>query len=168
MSRKNGSSQAFGWRSKKLLSLLLVAVLGLSLAACEKSQNEEIEAAKKFSDAVTRNEQSRRDSMIATWVFKQHFANTYVEADNINWFRSFYNYQEKKFFVDAKADVERDFTKELQGGLIDTNKVEETGLVKVKSPVPGKDPAVFWMVKQTGKHWRVAMVTHGDAQVNFH
>ena len=85
----------------------------------------------------------------------------------LTWFRSFYDVKNQKFVADGTADVDRDLSTQLQGALLDTNRIEETGMVKVKSPNAGEDGAFFWMVRQAGKPGRVAMVTKGDSQVFF-
>jgi hypothetical protein len=151
----------------KLALIVLLATSTFLAAGCDRGASEREQAALKFADAVARNEQAQRDSMIATGKFKEYFQNQYVAAEMIDWFRGFYDYQGHHFVKKAKVDVDRDLTKELEGALIDTNKVEESGVVMVPSPTDGEQPAVFWMVKQAGKHWRVAVVTHGEAAVNF-
>ncbi len=105
--------------------------------------------------------------MIATVKFREYFSNAYVSKDMITWFRSFYSYKDGHFIGESSADVDRSLAKELEGTLIDTNHVEETGIVKVKSPTPGEESAYFWMVRQSGKPWRVAIVTKGEAAVDF-
>ena len=143
---------------------LLLAIVGL--IGCDRGATEQIQAAERFSDAVTRNEGPRRDSMIATYKFKEYFQNEYVAADFLKWFRSFYDLKEKKFVLTARADVDRDLTKELEGALVDTAKIEETGVVRVSTPDSEKS-AYFWMVKQIGQRLRVAIVTKGDMIVKF-
>lgn len=161
MSKKKMKSSVFRLRSVVFFFFVLVTLTG-----CERGATEQIQAAEKFSDAVTRNEGSRRDSMIATYKFKEYFENEYVAADFLKWFRSFYDLKESKFVLSARADVERDLAKELEGVLIDTNKIEATGVVRVLTP-DGDKSAYFWMVKQEGQHWKVAIVTRGDMTVQF-
>jgi hypothetical protein len=127
----------------------------------------QIDAAQRFSDAVTRNETSRRDSMIATYKFKEYFTNQYVAADFLQWFRSFYDLKEKKFTLTARADVDRDLKKDLEGGLIDSAPVEETGVVRVRVPGDDEHSAYFWMVRHKGGTWKVAIVTKGELAVKF-
>ena len=149
-----------------LYGIAIVAFL-FTLSSCDRGAGEEIGVARKFADAVTRNEGLKRDSMIATQKFKDYFSNAYVEHDMFTWFRSFYDYKQGHFLGAASADVDRNLTSELEGALIDTSKILETGMVKVKSPIAGDDAAFFWMVHQEGKPWKVAMVTKGESEVNF-
>jgi hypothetical protein len=147
--------------------LACFALLGAGLSGCDRGASEEVGVAKKFADAVARNNAPKRDSLIATYKFKEYFRNPYVSRDVEAWFRSFYDASTGKFLGTASADVERDLTKQLDGALIDTAKIEETGMVKVKSPNADEDAAFFWLVHQTGKPWKVAMVTKGETQVDF-
>ncbi len=149
------------------LHIALLLALGSGLSSCDRGAGEEIGVARKFSDAVARNNVQQRDSMIATYKFREYFGNPYVSHDVQTWFRSFYDMKSSKFIGTASADVERDLTKQLDGALIDTAKIEETGMVKVKSPNADEDAAFFWMVHQEGKPWKVAMVTKGESQVDF-
>ncbi len=158
------------WHFGKPIGL---AVLGcfmlLGLSSCDRGAGAQEDAARSFADAVTRNDVAHRDSMIATRTFKEYFDNVFVTRDMIDWFHTFYDYKNRKFYGVPRIDVDRDLTGELAGGaLLDTNKIEETGMVRVPSPNAGEQPAVFRMVKQAGLHWKVAMVTRGDAQVQFH
>ncbi len=137
------------------------------LSSCDRGAGEEVGVARKFADAIARNNVPLRDSMIATYKFKEYFQNPYVAHDVQSWFGSFYDPKSGAFRSTASADVDRDLTKELEGALIDTAKIEETGMVKVKSPNAGEDGAFFWMVHQEGKPWRVAMVTKGESQVDL-
>jgi hypothetical protein len=105
--------------------------------------------------------------MIATQKFKEYFQNPYVASDMLTWFRSFYDYHNHKFLGTVSADVDYDLAPKLKGVLIDTNEIEETGMVIVKSPTPGIDAAFFWIVHQHGQPWRVAVVTKGESEVNF-
>ena len=159
MSKKNANWWALSWCS-------LILLCG-SLTSCDRGASNQIGVARKFVDAVTRNEVAKRDSMIATPKFKEYFTNSYVASDMISWFKTFYNYRDGHFSGEASADVDRNLTTELEGALLDTNHIEESGVVKVKSPLPGEDAAYFWMVRQAGKPWRVAIVTKGDAAVDF-
>jgi hypothetical protein len=152
-----------GFRLRNVVFFCFVLIV---CAGCDRGATEQIQAAEKFSDAVTRNEGARRDSMIATHKFKEYFQNEYVAADFLKWFRSFYDLKERKFVLSARADVDRDLSKELEGVLIDTNKIEATGVVRVLTP-DGDKSAYFWMVKQEGQHWKVAIVTKGDMTVQF-
>jgi hypothetical protein len=172
MSKKNSKSLASHFAKSHFATSLLLCVTGcclmLGLAACDRGAGAQEEAARAFADAVTRNDQPQRDGMIATRTFKEYFENAFVSRDMLDWFRTFYDYKNRKFFGAARTDVDRDLSGELSGALIDTNKIEETGLVRVASPTAGDQPAVFRMVKQANMHWKVAMVTRGDAQVQFH
>ncbi|HWF44567.1 MAG TPA: hypothetical protein VG537_07990 [Candidatus Kapabacteria bacterium] len=157
-------------RCRKIYSTAAVVVLllaGAAISGCDRGASNEIGVAKKFADAVARNDTTARDTMIATAKFREYFNNPYVSHDMLSWFRSFYDYRKKEFTGAATADVDRNLESELAGSLNDTNRIEETGMVKVKNPVPGEDAAFFWMVKQEGKPWKVAIVTKGEAQVNF-
>lgn len=150
----------------RLSSASFALLFLLPLASCDRGATEQIQAAERFADAVTRNEVGRRDSMVATYKFREFWQNTYVTADYIQWFHSFYNMKEKKFIANARADVDRDLKKELTGGLIDAAPIEETGMVRVRIP-NSTEAAYFWMVKQKDAPWRVAMVTKSDMIVNF-
>ncbi len=105
--------------------------------------------------------------MIATYKFKEYFQNPFVASDMRSWFNTFYDAHERKFKGSSSADVDRNLEPELEGALLDTNHIAETGMVKVKSPNAGEDAAFFWMVREEGKPWKVAMVTKGESQVNF-
>lgn len=142
-------------------------LLGAGLASCDRGAGEEVGVARKFADAVARNNAPLRDSMIATYKFKEYFGNPYVSHDVVTWFQTFYDAKNGKFFGTASADVDRDLSKDLDGALIDTSKIVETGMVRVNSPNAGEDAAFFWMVHQDGKPWKVAMVTKGQSQVDF-
>ena len=148
-------------------SIPLLLLLGSGLSSCDRGASEEVGVARKFADAVAKNNQPLRDSMIATYTFKEYFGNPYVAHDVQTWFQSFYDPKSGAFRGTASADVDRDLTKDLDGALIDTAKIDETGMVKVKSPTAGEDGAFFWMVHQEGKPWKVAMVTKGESEVNF-
>jgi hypothetical protein len=168
MSKKNGYSWAFRCRNIYSIAAAVSFVLaGVALSGCDRGASTEIGVAKKFADAVARNDTTARDTMIATAKFKEYFNNPYVSHDMLSWFRSFYDYRKKEFTGEATADVDRNLESELAGSLNDTTKIEETGMVKVKNPVPGEDGAFFWMVRQHGKPWKIAIVTKGEAQVNF-
>jgi hypothetical protein len=149
------------------LNAALLLLLGSGLNGCDRGAGEEVGVARKFADAVTRNDSARRDPMIATQKFKDYFTNPYVAHDMLAWFRSFYDYKAGRFLGAADADVDRNLTTDLEGALLDTAHIEETGMVKVESPNAGEDAAFFWMVRQEGKPWRVAIVTKGEAEVNF-
>jgi hypothetical protein len=148
------------------LGLFLALNLAFLLTSCDRGASDEIGAARRFTDAVVRNDAITRDSMIATDKFKAYFDNEYVGHDMFVWFNTFYDYRTQAFTGKAVADVDRDLQKDLDGGLRDTTAIEETGMVKVWPP-SGTDPAYFWMVHQRGKPWRVAVVTKGDTKVNF-
>jgi len=139
----------------------------LFLTGCDRGASDQIGTARKFTDAVVRGDAAHRDSLIATAKLKEFFANTYVASDMQSWLRSLYDVREQKFIGIPSADVDRNLEPQLTGVLLDTSRIEETGMVKVKSPHPGEDAAFFWMVKQHGARWRVAMVTKGESQVNF-
>lgn len=158
MSKKNGR-----WSLSIFAGSLALCA---ALVSCDRGASDEIGAARRFADAVVRNDQVGRDSMIATAKFREYFDNTYVSHDMRTWFNTFYDYKKQEFSGNASADVDRDLKAELAGGLQDTTEIDETGMVKVKPP-SGTDPAYFWMVHQRGKPWRVAIVTKGETTVNF-
>jgi hypothetical protein len=145
----------------------LVLVMALVFIGCDRGATEQIQAAQKFADAVSRNDVSARDSMIATRVLKKYFDNAYVSRDFFDWMRTIYDGQNKKFYSTSRADVDRKLNDELSGGLIYDGEIEETGMVRVKSPDEGQPPAYFWMIKQKGRHWAIAIVTKGESAVNF-
>jgi len=149
------------------ISAAIMLLISAGLSSCDRGASDQVGAARRFADAVASNDAPRRDSMIATAKLKEYFTNTFVARDMLTWFRSFYDVKNQKFIAEGTADVDRDLTTQLEGALIDTNQIEETGMVKVKSPIAGEDAVFFWMVHQKGKPWRVAMVTKGDSQVNF-
>ena len=142
-------------------------LLTTTLSSCDRGAGEEIGVANKFADAVATNNTRERDSMIATQKFKDYFQNGYVANDMLQWFRSFYDYHTHKFLGAATADVDYNLTPKLQGALIDTTEIEQSGMVIVQSPTPGQDAAYFWIVKQKDEPWRVAVVTKGESEVNF-
>jgi hypothetical protein len=146
---------------------VLIILTFAGLAGCDRGASDEVGAARRFADAVANNDAMRRDTMIATAKLKEFFTNDFVARDMISWFRSFYDVKNKKFIAAGTADVDRNLQPELEGALLDTNRIEETGMVKVKSPTAGDDAIFFWMVRQQGKPWRVAMVTKGESEVNF-
>jgi len=152
---------------KKSVRSLVFVLLSLTLfAACKGTEDEQMNAARRFTHAVALNEKGKRDSMIATFLFREYFQNQYVEADFLRWFRSFYDMQNKKFFGSARVDSERKFATDLRGAMIDTAAIEETGVVRVTSPKKDEPGAYFWMVKQAGT-WKVAIVTKGEQLVHF-
>src|SRR5437868_1455247 len=120
MSKKNERSRAWYW-----MSLLLM----LGIIGCDRGASEEIGAARRFAEAVVRNDVPHRDSMIATAKFKEYFDNQYVSSDMRTWFQSFYDLHEQRFLGTPSADVDRNLQPELEGALIDTNQIEETGMV---------------------------------------
>ena len=148
-------------------AIALLLLLGSGLSSCDRGASEEVGVARKFADAVAKNNVPLRDSMIATYKFKEYFGNPYVSHDVITWFRSFYDPSAGTFIKPASADVDRNLTNDLEGALIDTSKIVETGMVRVNSPNAGEDAAFFWMVHQDGKPWKVAMVTKGESHVDF-
>jgi hypothetical protein len=151
---------------KSVRSSVFVLLSLLIFAGCKGSEDEQVSAAKRFTHAVATNDKARRDSMVATFLFRDYFQNQYVEADFLNWFRSFYDYQQSKFKGSARVDTQRKFAKELHGGMIDTAAIEETGVVRVNHPNKEEAPAYFWMVRQEGR-WKVAIVTKGEQLVHF-
>ena len=146
---------------------LLILAASLSLMGCDGGASEQIQAAQKFAEAVSKNDIPARDSMIATRVFKKYFENSFVARDFFDWMRTLYDVNNKKFFSTSRADVDRDLHEELSGGLLNDGEIEETGMVRVKSPNEGEQATYFWMVKQKGRHWAVAIVTKGESAVNF-
>ncbi len=179
MLKKNAKSSEWGLGSSKvsngtsisglrILFLCLSTMMSIGLIGCDRGATEQIQAAEKFADAVVRNNTSARDSMIATRLFKKHFENQYVTSDFIGWMGTIYDMRKSAFVGSARADVDRDLKEDLAGGgLISGDEIEETGMVRVKSPDPNELSAYFWMVKQKGHHWGVAMVTKGEMAVNF-
>lgn len=163
MSKRQPKSWASRWGS-----LLVIVVLAGTVVSCDRGATEQIQAAERFADATARNNVSVRDSMIATKLFRSYFANDYVAGDFIMWIQSIYDFRGKKFIRAASADVDKDLKADLQGELLDNAEIENTGIVRVKSPNEGDPEAYFWMVKQKGQHWKVAMVTKGEVMVNFH
>ncbi|MFI5264156.1 MAG: hypothetical protein ACHQM6_06545 [Candidatus Kapaibacterium sp.] len=146
----------------------LSLLLALSMAGCDRGATEQVQAAQKFADAVVRNNTALRDSMIATRLFRKHFDNEFVRSEFMGWMSTIYDLHENKFAGSARADVDRDLKADLaEGGLLSGDEIEETGMVRVKSPNEGQPSAYFWMVKQKGHHWAVAMVTKGEMAVNF-
>ncbi len=166
MSKKPQISSAS--RSKSLIALLFLCSFIPVLAGCDRGASEQVQAAEKFADYIVRNNVPGRDSMIATNLFKAHFKNDYVNSDFMEWMNTIYDMKTHKFAVSARADVDRDLKPYFKGGaLIDPAEVEETGMVRAKSSVADAPAAYFWMVKQKGKHWAVAMVTKGELEVDF-
>jgi hypothetical protein len=151
----------------RLYAILLLAATTITLSGCDRGATEQIQAAQRFADVVVRNNTASRDSMIATNLFKKHFANDFVASDLIAWMRTIYDFHKGAFAGPARADVDRDLREDLSGGLIHPEEIEETGIVRVKSPDDGQPSAYFWMVRQKGRHWMVAMVTKGEMAVNF-
>ncbi|MFI5202603.1 MAG: hypothetical protein ACHQNE_09475, partial [Candidatus Kapaibacterium sp.] len=149
------------------LVLGVLLILTASLSSCDRGAGEEIGIARKFADAVVSNNAIGRDSMIATQKFKDYFKNPYVASDMLTWFHSFYDYHKHEFDEYPAADVDYNLAPKLQGALLDTNEIEETGMVIVKSPTPGVDAAYFWLVRQKDQPWRVAVVTKGESEVDF-
>jgi len=153
----------------RLASAAVLIIIALQLSSCDRGATEQIQAAEKFADAVARNNVGLRDSMIATQLFLKYFKNDYVASDYITWLQSIYDLKERKFFGATRADVDRDLRHDLRGAaLIDFNtEVEETGMVRVRAQDKNQPSAYFWMVKQKGKHWKVAMITKGETEVDF-
>src|ERR1051325_5967279 len=114
--------------------LIATALAALAIVGCDRGASEEIGAARRFTDAVIRNDQPARDSMIATAKFKEYFDNAYVGHDMRMWFSTFYDYKTREFSGKSSADVDRDLKPELAGNLLDTTEIEETGMVKVRPP----------------------------------
>lgn len=163
MLKRSAKSSAFH-SSSVLILLLLFAIVA---NGCDRGASEEIQAAERFADALSRNNVATRDSMIVTYTFKKYFDNAYVANDYIMWMQTIYDIRARKFISTSRADVDRDLKAELTGALNTSDEIEETGMVRVKSPIPDQPAAYFWMVKQKGKHWAVAMVTKGEMAVNF-
>jgi len=151
-------------RSVRSLGFVFLSLL--IFAGCKGTEDEQMSAAKRFTHAVATNDKPKRDSMIATFLFREYFQNQWVEADFLRWFRAFYDSQNKKFLGAARVDADRKFAKELQGAMIDTAAIEETGVVRVTNPKKEEPAAYFWMVKQGGS-WKVAIVTKGEQLVHF-
>jgi hypothetical protein len=145
----------------------MLAVLGIGLASCDRGAGEQIGYAKKFADAVVVNNEPLLDSMIATARLKEHFDNDFTKAEMIEWMRGFYDYGTKRFKTKASADVDENFIDDVAGGMLRSGEIEETGKVRVRAPIKGQHDAYFWMVKQKGRPWEVAMVTKGEMKVHF-
>ncbi len=164
MLKKKQQSSALPWHSVVLILLLF----GTALTSCDRGASEQIQAAEKFADAMARNNVALRDSMIATPLFKSQFQNAYVASDLISWMQIIYDIKKNKFASTTRVDVDRDLKPDLKGHLFDNGaEIEETGMVRVKSPLENDQSAYFWMVKQKGAHWKVAIVTKGELQVDF-
>jgi hypothetical protein len=144
-----------------------ISVLIIVIAGCDRGATEQIQAAQKFADAVARNDIGARDSMVATRLFRKYFENPFVTSDFIGWMRTIYDLHNRKFFSTSRADVDRDLKEDLAGGLLHDGDIEESGMVRIKSQNENEPAAYFWMVKQKGRHWAVAMVTKGESAVNF-
>ena len=152
---------------KKSVRSLAFVLLSLTLlAGCKGTEDEQINAARRFSNHIATNHKPGRDSMVATFLFRDYFQNQYVEADFLNWFRQFYDWLKKQFRAGARVDTERMFAQELRGAMIDTAAIQETGVVRVSHPDKAEQAAYFWMVKQ-GDRWKVAIVTKGEQLVHF-
>jgi hypothetical protein len=159
MLKRNMKLSEFRWVSLFVTMLMFIG--------CDRGATEQVQAAQKFADAVVRNDIGVRDSMIATRIFKKYFENPYVASDYIGWMRSIYDVHNNKFFSTSRVDVDRDLKQDLSVGLLSSDEIEETGMVRIKSPNEGEQSAYFWMVKQKGHHWAVAIVTKGEAAVDF-
>ena len=173
MLKRNEKSSEWNWsvvdsRLSMVGINLIVVCFSFILFGCDRGATEQIQAAEKFADAVVRNNTAVRDSMIVTRLFRKHFDNEFVRSSFISWMSSMYDIHKSKFSGSARADVDRDLKADLAaGGLLSGDEIEETGMVRVKSPDDGEPSAYFWMVKQKGHHWGVAMVTKGEMAVNF-
>ena len=144
MLKKNEKSSVL-----RFISISLVIVV---FAGCDRGATEQIQAAERFANAVVRNDVAVRDSMVATRVFRKYFTNPYVTSDFIGWMRSIYDLHNNKFYSTSRVDVDRDLKQELSVGLLSSDEIEETGMVRIKSPNEGEQAAYFWMVKQKGHH----------------
>lgn len=150
-------------------SVLVVIVLAsAALTGCDRGASEQIQAAEKFADAMARNNVPLRDSLIATPLLKSQFQNAYVASDLISWMQIIYDIKNNKFASTTRVDVDHDLKPDLINHLFDNAaEIEATGMVRVRSPLENDQSAYFWMVKQKGAHWKVAMVTKGEMQVDF-
>lgn len=157
--------------SKLLLSSgcrsVCVLLLTLMLVSCDRGAGVQIKAAKQFARSVALHDTLARDSMIATARFHQHFSNDFVEAELIELMRTIYDPANDEFKGKVRADVDADLRPDLQGGLRLPGEIEETGMVRVKSPMVTHPYIYFWMVKQQDRKWQVAMVTKGEQKVLF-
>jgi hypothetical protein len=156
------NSRASHWRNA-----IVTAVLCIALSSCDRGAGEQIAVANKFSNAVVINNEPLIDSMIATVRLKEHFDNQFTRAELIRWIGSFYDKSTKRFKTKSSADVDDNFAEELGGGMLRRGEIEETGKVRVRAPIKGEHDAYFWMVKQEGRPWGVAMVTKGEMKVLF-
>ena len=164
MLKRNEKSSAFRFVS----IAAFVAITTMMVTGCDRGATEQVQAAQRFADAIAHNNNPARDSMVATRVFKKYFENQFVTSDFMSWMRTIYDIKSNKFFASSRADVDRDLKPDLEGGgLLTGDEIEETGMVRVKSPNDGEPAAYFWMVKQKGHHWGVAMVTKGEMAVHF-
>lgn len=145
----------------------MASLLCVMLTGCDRGAGEQIAVANKFVNAVVVNNEPLVDSMIATATLKAHFDNEFTRAELINWFNTFYDKGTKRFKTKSSADVDDKFADELGGGMLRRGAIEETGKVRVRAVNPGEHDAYFWMVKQEGRPWGVAMVTKGEMKVHF-
>src|SRR5207245_1941049 len=99
---------------QSLAALVLCAGI---FSGCDRGASEQVQAAQKFADAIVRNDQVARDSMIATRLFKRYFDNVYVASDLIGWMGTLYDIRTNKFIGASRADVDRNLKEDLAGGL---------------------------------------------------
>jgi hypothetical protein len=156
------NSKASRWNS-----LVLAALLLLGLASCDRGAGEQVAVANKFANAIVVNDEPTLDSMIATARLKEHFDNEFTRAELIQWVSTFYDMGSKRFKTKTSADVDDKFADELAGGMLRPGEIEETGKVRVRAVNKGEHDAYFWMVKQKGRKWGVAMLTKGEMKVHF-
>ncbi|MDP4200108.1 MAG: hypothetical protein Q8922_06175 [Bacteroidota bacterium] len=162
MFNKLGNTYSF------LLTLILLTV---SVSSCDNRRAGEIRAARNFAGSVVRNDIAARDSMIATAKLQAAFANDSIGGHLRQWFGTFCDSLGNRTNSDEwRLDADRDLRTALNGALIDTAEIEETGTVRVSNGLIFENPSsepFFWMVRQRGKPWRVAFVTMGDTTMDF-
>src|SRR5471030_1591913 len=127
MTKRNGFSLSLPL-SLRSISVAILILITAGLASCDRGASDQMGAARRFADAVANNNARARDTMIATAKLKEFFSNPFVSRDMISWFRSFYDAKNQKFIAAGTADVDRNLEPELQGALLDTNHIEETGM----------------------------------------
>jgi hypothetical protein len=161
------SKMAVNSRASRWYSCVVIALLGVAVAGCDRGAGEQVAYANKFASAIVVNNEAMIDSMIATARLKEHFDNQFTRAELIQWVSTFYDKSTKRFRTKTSADVDDNFINEVAGGMLRPGEIEETGKVRVRAPIKGDLDAYFWMVKQKGRPWGVAMITKGEMKVHF-
>lgn len=161
------SKMATNSKASRYLSSVVALLISVALVGCDRGAGEQVAVANKFANAIVMNNEPLLDSMIATVRLKEHFDNQFTRADLIQWVNTFYDRSTKRFKTKTSADVDDKFGDELAGGMLRPGEIEETGKVRVRAPIKGDFDAYFWMVKQKGRPWGVAMITKGEMKVYF-